>query len=189
MTRPADSWASAMSTTARPFGSHAYKPCGSSTVTAPPRVPTRQRPGGHGHSPRGSGSEHAPVQLGDDLAGGGDRAVLPGVEVAEVVTGEVHVPLRRVERRVRRCVGTAGHGVPGAFEVGDELPLVGVGRGEFAAVLAAVDLDALVEGAFEALGRSEGRVRVGVGAGVVVADDQAALAEVAVGRVPDVVEV
>src|SRR5690349_6113336 len=42
MTRPADSWASAMSTTARPLGSHAYKPCGSSTVTAPPRVHTHQ---------------------------------------------------------------------------------------------------------------------------------------------------
>src|ERR1051325_9309073 len=51
MTRPADSWASAMSTTARPFGSHSYKLCGSGTVTAPPCVPGEERPGDHCHSP------------------------------------------------------------------------------------------------------------------------------------------
>src|SRR5260370_42442270 len=50
MRRPADSWASAMSTTAKPFGSHAYKPCGSSTLTAPPRVRTPHRGVRRGHS-------------------------------------------------------------------------------------------------------------------------------------------
>src|SRR5262245_19524140 len=76
---------------------------GDTGIPVSPGIVTSWRSGRAG-SPRrvGSGGEDALVQFRDDLARRGDRPVLPGVQVAQVVTGEVHVALRLVERCVCR---------------------------------------------------------------------------------------
>src|SRR6478609_5776329 len=93
MTRPADSWASAMSTTARPFGSHSYKLCGSGTVTAPPRVRREERPAGHMHSR--TVPFHPPVHAGSDARSRGraaGREPVAGVRLSARDKGvDVHV--------------------------------------------------------------------------------------------------
>src|SRR3954470_17785050 len=104
--------------------------------------------------------------------------------MGEPAAREAHPSAGALQKSEGRIKG--GPAYPAPLDVFLAVPGDGDAGEQVLAVLVAVDLPALGEGAASAVLRGEGAVELGVLVGVVVADEHAALGVEAGRRVPDV---